>query len=344
MYYVWEQWLILFFVYAAIGWVWESLYVSAKERAWVNRGFLNGPILPIYGFGAVIILFLTLPVSKNVFLIFLFGMAGATALEFATGFVMEQIFKVRYWDYSQKHFNLCGYICLYASLGWGVFSVVLVRFVHPFADGIVRSIPMVWLKPVSNIFMVLFVADTVLSVRNALDMKELLSKVTENNRLVNSVKSKLENSASAVREKTAGVAEYLKTFEDDRKRLKEQLSQKSREYRSKPKLFALKLRENKEERSGILETVYKKIDSAVEEAYCELQSCTDEEGKAKLRRNIEALNEIKHDIKRIEINVLTRKNKDYERAARMVMRNPSSASARFKDAFSEIKGMILKRR
>ena len=94
------QWLLFFFLYCFLGWVWESCYVSARQRRWVNRGFLHGPLLPIYGFGAVIILWATLPVRGSLPLIFLLGMLAATALEYVTGAAMEALFKVRYWDYS----------------------------------------------------------------------------------------------------------------------------------------------------------------------------------------------------------------------------------------------------
>ena len=84
-----SQWILFFFLYSFMGWVWESCYVSLKERRLVNRGFMHGPFLPLYGSGAVIVLFCTMTVQDHVVLVFLLGMAGATALEFVTGVVME---------------------------------------------------------------------------------------------------------------------------------------------------------------------------------------------------------------------------------------------------------------
>ena len=106
------QWALLFFFYCFCGWVWESCYVSARQRQWVNRGFLHGPLLPIYGSGAIIILFVTLPVADNLWLVYVLGMLAATLLEYVVGAVMEQLFKVRYWDYTKQPCNLHGYICL----------------------------------------------------------------------------------------------------------------------------------------------------------------------------------------------------------------------------------------
>lgn len=128
------QWALLFFFYCFCGWVWESCYVSAKQHHWVNRGFLHGPLLPIYGSGAIIILFVTLPVADNLWLVYILGLLAATALEYVVGAVMERLFKVRYWDYTKQPFNLHGYICLTSSIAWGFFSILLVRFVHPPID------------------------------------------------------------------------------------------------------------------------------------------------------------------------------------------------------------------
>ena len=92
------QWVLLFFFYCFCGWVWESCYVSLCQRRWVNRGFLHGPLLPIYGFGAILILFVTLPVENDLRLVWLLGMLAATALEYVVGAAMERLFQVRYWD------------------------------------------------------------------------------------------------------------------------------------------------------------------------------------------------------------------------------------------------------
>jgi uncharacterized membrane protein len=92
-FYTATQWVLLFFFYCFLGWVWESCYVFPLPAAVVNRGFLSGPLLPIYGSGAIIILFVTLPVEDSLPLIFLCGTAAATALEYVTGAVMERLFQ-----------------------------------------------------------------------------------------------------------------------------------------------------------------------------------------------------------------------------------------------------------
>ena len=78
--YTLAQWFLFFYFYCFCGWVWESCYVSILKRHWVNRGFLHGPLLPIYGFGAITVLIATMPVRDNVVLVYVMGMIGATNL------------------------------------------------------------------------------------------------------------------------------------------------------------------------------------------------------------------------------------------------------------------------
>lgn len=179
MVYTQSQWLLFFFSYCFLGWIWESCYVSVKKGEWINRGFLRGPIVPIYGFGAVIVLWVTLPVVSNVFLVFLLGMLGATILEYLTGAAMERLFHVRYWDYSSHKYNLNGYICAECSLAWGIFSVFLVKVLHPLVENLVLQIPSVWADLITLLCVILFAADATRAFQSAVDLKILLEGIEE---------------------------------------------------------------------------------------------------------------------------------------------------------------------
>ncbi len=179
MVYTQSQWLLFFFSYCFLGWIWESCYVSVKKGEWINRGFLRGPIVPIYGFGAVIVLWVTLPVLSNVFLVFLLGMLGATILEYLTGAAMERLFHVRYWDYSSHKYNLNGYICAECSLAWGIFSVFLVKVLHPLVENLVLQIPSVWADLITLLCVILFAADATRAFQSAVDLKVLLEGIEE---------------------------------------------------------------------------------------------------------------------------------------------------------------------
>ena len=123
--YTWYQWLTFFYLYCFLGWIFESSYVSILQRRPVNRGFLRIPLLPLYGSGAVMMLWVSLPFQDNLILTYLSGVVGATALEYLTGLAMESLFKIRYWDYSHKKYNVHGYICLESSLFWGILTILM---------------------------------------------------------------------------------------------------------------------------------------------------------------------------------------------------------------------------
>ena len=120
--YAWYHWITFFYLYCFFGWIFESTYVSFKQHHFVNRGFLRLPMLPLYGSGAILLLWVSLPYQDNLILVYIAGFIAATALEYVTGAVMERLFKVRYWDYSDKKFNINGYICLGSSIAWGFFD------------------------------------------------------------------------------------------------------------------------------------------------------------------------------------------------------------------------------
>lgn len=132
------NWLI---IYSFFGWVWETCYVSVKSGKFVNRGFINGPLCTIYGFGAVSVYVILRPFSDNLLYLYLGGVVVATALEYVTAVLMESVFHTSWWDYSDNKFNFQGRICLGASLGWGAFTVILFKVLHPLVESIVILYP-----------------------------------------------------------------------------------------------------------------------------------------------------------------------------------------------------------
>ena len=109
---------VWFIIYSFFGWVYESLWASFNERQWVNRGFLSGPVIPIYGFGAVSFVLLLSDINNPAY-IFILGMLIASILEYFTSWAMEKLFHARWWDYNHYPFNLNGRICLYGALLFG---------------------------------------------------------------------------------------------------------------------------------------------------------------------------------------------------------------------------------
>lgn len=172
--YTWYQWLAFFYIYCFIGWIFESAYVSLRTKHPVNRGFLRIPLLPLYGSGAVMMLWISLPVKGSPILVYLFGVVAATALEYVTGSVMEQLFKIRYWDYSGHRFQVRGYICLSSSIAWGFLTILMTEVIHaPIAGVILNFNDSLMLITVAVVTVVFFI-DAYESIKAALELGKSL--------------------------------------------------------------------------------------------------------------------------------------------------------------------------
>lgn len=176
--YAWYHWITFFFLYCFFGWIFESTYVSLKSGHFVNRGFLRLPMLPLYGTGAVMMLWVSLPVKNNLFLVYLSGVVAATILEYVTGAVMERLFKVKYWDYSDQKYNLHGYICLSSSIAWGFLTILMTEVIHKPVERFVLGLnPAVEFTLIGAVG-VMFIADSIQSTREALDLARALEAMT----------------------------------------------------------------------------------------------------------------------------------------------------------------------
>ena len=171
------QWLFLFYFYCFGGWCFESVFVSIKSRKWVNRGFMRGPFLPLYGTGAIMMLVVSMPFVDNVLLTYFAGVIGATALEYVTGVAMEALFKMRYWDYSGRFMNYKGHICLRSSIAWGFFTILMTRVIHRPIEQLMFSLPEKVLHHLTVLLTVYIVADFTLSFKAALDLRDLMVRL-----------------------------------------------------------------------------------------------------------------------------------------------------------------------
>lgn len=133
--------LAYFLIYSCMGWCLEVIYAAATTGQLVNRGFLNGPVCPIYGFGMIIVLFALTPLQHSILLLYLGGVILPSALELVGGWALYKLYHTRWWDYSDLPFNIGGYICLEFCLLWGVGTLVVMRIVHPVVADLVDLIP-----------------------------------------------------------------------------------------------------------------------------------------------------------------------------------------------------------
>ena len=322
------QWVLLFFFYCFCGWVWESCYVSLCQRRWVNRGFLRGPLLPIYGSGAIIILFVTLPVAGNLYLVWLLGMLAATALEYVTGAAMEALFHVRYWDYSKQKCNLNGHICLTSSIAWGFFSILLVRLLHPPIARLLADVPAWLVDPLALALTAVFTVDVVQSVQAALDLKEMLSKLTEENEELRRLAKRAEVAAAFAeddlrrfREKTELERRLLQSRVASELEEQRQAREQRREHRREHRQERLEesLRRRAEIKLDILNTISDALETC-REHLPELPDLTDDalaQRRADLDEAIERVRDRKAAIR-------ARTARTYQRSLRILQANPTA--------------------
>ena len=173
-----------FFVYGLLGWCAEVIFAAVKEHRLVNRGFLCGPICPIYGFGMVALLYAAralgapgLPLSVPV--VFVVGGVLTTLLELVAGWGLYRLFRIRWWDYTGIPFNLGGYICPQFSLLWGLGSVVMVKGLHPLLARLGDRIPLQALLPLDLILLLVFAVDTAASAAAAAGLDRKLKEIDE---------------------------------------------------------------------------------------------------------------------------------------------------------------------
>lgn len=167
----------LFLIYAFLGWCVEVSFVAVTLGQVVNRGFLNGPVCPIYGVGMLGVLLLLEPLSDSLLLLFILGMLLCTAVELVGGWILEKVFHTRWWDYTDQPFNLGGYVCLGFSIMWGLAVTFVVRLIHPLIFSLVSWLPHTLGLVLVIVLYALFTADFVITLVTIIGLKERLGEL-----------------------------------------------------------------------------------------------------------------------------------------------------------------------
>ena len=183
-----------FLIYSCLGWCLEVIYAAVTTGQLINRGFLNGPVCPIYGFGMVIVLFALTPLSHSLLLLYLGGVILPSALELVGGWALYKLYHTRWWDYSDDPFNIGGYICLEFSLLWGVGTLIVMKLVHPIiADAVALIPPLVGLILMFLLYGI-YAADTIATAFAASDLArdlDALEKVADSMHAVSDAMTEL---------------------------------------------------------------------------------------------------------------------------------------------------------
>lgn len=192
------QWILFFFWYCFLGWIWECLYVSVKyawkRKKWefINRGFLHGPLIPIYGFSAIMILLTTIRWRENAAAIYIIGALTATLFELVTGTVMERLFGVKYWDYSNLPLNYKGHISVIVSLFWGLLSVLLIQVIHVPVERVLLQIPVFFSELIVFLLIAVTSYDTATSFNEAMDLRKVLESLSDSNETIKRLERRFE--------------------------------------------------------------------------------------------------------------------------------------------------------
>lgn len=180
---------IYFFIYSVLGWILETLYCRMLDGKWTNRGFLFGPYCPIYGFGSLLIIAFLNNFIDSPIKVFFLGMIFTSLLEYITSFLLEKIFNAKWWDYSNRKFNINGRICLLNSLEFAALGIILTYLVHPILSSFVLNIPIELLQLISLALITIMGIDTGSTIATLLNLKERLTALKESAEILKAKKS-----------------------------------------------------------------------------------------------------------------------------------------------------------
>ncbi len=165
-----KEFVFFFLLFSFLGWVLEVVFHMVKMHRFVNRGYNNGPVCPIYGLGIAFIHTVLSFFDNNLFLLIAVAFLLPTVLELVTGFLLDVIFHTKWWDYSKEKCNLGGYICLRFSVAWGLLGVAIALLLFPLLDFLCALIPETFLTVLEIVFMSVFAVDLTVSTMAAIGM------------------------------------------------------------------------------------------------------------------------------------------------------------------------------
>ena len=265
---------LLFMIYSVMGWCMEVTLKLLESRKFVNRGFLIGPYCPIYGYGAILITFLLEKYINDVITLFIMAILVCGILEYTTSYLMEKIFKARWWDYSQNKFNINGRVCLETIIPFGLLGLLIMYVTNPFFLSKLELLPEIWLNILFWTLLVIFITDNIVStvvisyIKKALkfigkeldNTEEITKKIMEvlkqksalHRRLANAY-PKLETVKIKIKEKTQ---EIKKQVENQSREIKKQIKNQKDEIKEQ-------IQEQKMEIGKIIDKTSKKVEKMV---------------------------------------------------------------------------------
>lgn len=152
-----------FIIYSVVGWILESIYRSICDKKLINSGFMYGPYCPIYGFGAIIMIFVLQNLKTNITLLFIGSFVLLSLWEYMVGVILEKVYNTKYWDYSNHRINIQGRVCLTNSIYWGILGVIFTLIIHPFVIKMTALMPVNILKYIDISVLLIMIVDLIIS-------------------------------------------------------------------------------------------------------------------------------------------------------------------------------------
>lgn len=217
---------ILFIIYSFLGWLMEVLLTLYTDKKFINRGFLIGPYYPIYGCGAILLTTLLKNYQDNIFVLFALTFCIFSLLEYITSYLMEKIFNLRWWDYTQMKYNLNGRICLETMLPFSILGVIVIKYVHPFLNNVINQLPENLLSIIAIILITIVILDIIITINitfniknvtknlkkdSTEEIKKAINKFIHNNLYAyNRIIKAFPNMSKIIKEKTRKIKKYKK--------------------------------------------------------------------------------------------------------------------------------------
>lgn len=261
-----ETLFLLFLIYSFAGWLFESIGDLIKHKRFINRGFLLGPYCPIYGTGVVLITLLLYKYTNDIIALFFLSTMLCGILEYLTSYIMEKVFKARWWDYSKMRFNINGRICLETLVLFGFAGILILNYLNPIFISFITKVPNSAMHIISGFLFIVFFTDCIISLK-----------------IINSVKTIKISVTNQIKDNTDEISS----------KVKEIIMKKSAPYRrlifAFPQAFAEKLKESKEKLEKTAEKVKENIQEVKEKTLDNLQDVKEnlQEAKNKTFDNIQ---------------------------------------------------------
>ena len=175
-----EIYFLLFFAYAILGWIMEVVLKLISQKKFINRGFLIGPYCPIYGYGVLLITFLLRKYQNDFWATFIFSILICGVLEYITSYLLEKIFHARWWDYSNKKFNINGRICLETLIPFGIMGCLIIYVTNPIIIDFLNKLPSLLIHITSIALFMCYIVDNVISCRIIFNLREISTNLMDN--------------------------------------------------------------------------------------------------------------------------------------------------------------------